>query len=120
MRAKREQLGGFYQLSLKDLATAETSASTLEKEIDELEKAISLKTSETVSEKMMAREIRWEDIQKKVAADQALVELIRVRKYDLRTFVENDADRVRFGFTDSVYYGALVTTSSTNSAPQLT
>ena len=119
MRSKREQLGHFYQLSLKDLATAETSASTLEKEIDQLEKAISLKTSETVSEKMMEREIKWGHIQKTVAPDQALIELIRVRKYDLKTFVENNADRVRFGFTDSVYYGALLTTSSTTESPQL-
>jgi len=119
MRSKREQLGRFYQLSLKDLATAETSASSLEKEIDQLEKAISLKTSETVSEKMMERELRWEDIQKNMASDQALIELIRVRTYDLKTFVENNADRVRFGFTDSVNYGALLTTSSTTTAPQL-
>ena len=119
MRSKREQLGRFYQLSLKDLATAETSASTLEKEIDQLEKAISLKTSETVSEKMIERELRWDDIQKAMSPDQALIELIRVRKYDLRTFVENNADRVRLGFTDSVYYGALVTTSSTSGSPQL-
>ena len=64
LRSKREQLGQFYQLSLKDLANAETSAGELEQEIDQLEKAISLKTSETVSEKMMERETRWEEIQK--------------------------------------------------------
>lgn len=119
LRSKREQLGRFYQLSLKDLSTAETTAAELEKEIDELEKAISLKTSETVSEKMMEREIRWEDIQKVMAPDQALIELIRFRKYDFKAYVENNADRVRFGFTDSIHYAALITTKETSIAPQL-
>ena len=119
MRSKREQLGRFYQLSLKDLANAETSACELEQEIDQLEKAISLKTSETVSEKMMERETKWEEIQKIMEQDQALIEMIRVRKYDFKIFVENTADRVRFGFTDSVFYGALITTKATANSPQL-
>jgi CHAT domain-containing protein len=119
LRSKREQLGRFYQLTLKDLATAETSATVLEKEIDQLEKAISLMTSETVSEKMMEREIKWDEIQKSMTSEQALIELIRFRKYDLKTFVENNTDRVRFGFADSALYAALITSSETVNAPQL-
>ena len=119
LRSKREQLGLFYQLSLKDLASTETTAGELEQEIDQLEKAISLKTSETVSEKMMERETRWEEIQKIMEHDQCLIELIRVRKYDFKVFVENTTDRVRFGFTDSVFYAALITTMATVNSPQL-
>jgi len=119
LRSKRDQLGQFYQLSLKDLANAETSAGELEQEIDQLEKAISLKTSETVSEKMMERETRWEDIQKIMQHDQGLIEMIRVRKYDFKVFVENTTDRVRFGFTDSIFYAALITTKATVNSPQL-
>jgi len=119
LKAKREQLGYFYQLSLKELVSAETSAADLEKEIDRLEKSISLKTSETVAEKMMEQGIQWSVIQGKMQADEALIELIRFRKYDLKTHVHENADRVSFGFTDSVYYAALVTTQETMGNPQL-
>lgn len=119
LKARREQLGYFYQLSLKDLAGAEITATDLEKEIDRLEKSISLKTSETVAEKMMEQGIQWSDIQSKMQPDEALVELIRFRKYDLRTYVHENADRVSFGFTDSVYYAALITTQETKANPQL-
>jgi len=119
LRARREQLGYFYQLSLKDLATAELSAADLESEIDKLEKAISMKTSETVSEKMMESNIHWEDIQRTMQDDEGLIELIRFRKYDLKVYVENAADRVRFGFTDSIYYASLITTKETAKSPQL-
>jgi CHAT domain-containing protein len=119
LRAKREQLGHFYQLPLKDLATAETSTSELEKEIDQLEKSISLKTSGTISEKMVERETTWEEIQKMIESDQGLIELIRFRKYDFKAVVENNTDRVHFGFTDSIFYAGLVTTTATINSPQL-
>ena len=51
--------------------------------------------------------------------DQGLIELIRVRKYDFKVFVENTTDRVRFGFTDSIFYAALITTKTTINSPQL-
>ncbi|HMG90173.1 MAG TPA: tetratricopeptide repeat protein, partial [Chryseolinea sp.] len=119
LRAKREQLGHFYQLSLKDLATAETSTTALEKEIDQLEKSISLKTSATISERMLERETSWDEIQKIMQPDQGLIELIRFRKYDFKAVVENNTDRIRFGFTDSIFYAGLITTKATTNSPQL-
>ena len=62
---------------------------------------------------MMERETNWEEIQKTMQSDQGLIELIRFRKYDFKVFVENTTDRVRFGFTDSVFYAALITTKAT-------
>lgn len=119
LKARREQLGYCYQLSLKDLAGATVSAADLEKEIDRLEKSISLKTSETVAEKMMEQGIQWTDIQAKMQSDEALIELIRFRKYDLKTYLHENAERVSFGFTDSIYYAALITTSETKENPEL-
>jgi CHAT domain-containing protein/Flp pilus assembly protein TadD len=119
LKAKREQLGYLYQLSLKELSGTSAKATDLEKEIDVLEKAISLKTSETVAEKMMEEGAQWTDIQSKIAPDEALVEVIRYRKYDLKTFREGDANRVSFGFTDSVYYAALIATKETTTHPTL-
>jgi CHAT domain-containing protein len=119
LKAKREQLGYLYQISLKELSGTSVKATELEKEIDVLEKAISLKTSETVAEKMMEGGAQWTDIQTRLAADEALVEVIRYRKYDLKTFREGNANRVSFGFTDSVYYAALVATKETVAHPTL-
>ena len=119
LKAKREQLGYFYQLSLRELASAETTAAALEQEIDKLEKAISLKTSETVAEKMMEQGIQWSDLQPRVLPEEAVVDMIRLRKYDLKTYVEQNADRVQFGFTDSIYYAALITTAETKQKPHL-
>lgn len=119
LKSKREQLGYLYQLSLKDLSHADVSASSLEKEIDDLEKAISLKTSETLAEKMMEQGANWKQIQARIKADEALVEIIRFRKYDLKKFTDDNGTRVSFGFTDSVFYAALVTTKETTSNPEL-
>lgn len=118
LKAKREQLGNLYQVSLTELSKGEVSISSLENEIEKLEKAISLKTSETVAEKMMEQKTEWPDIQSKVTADEALIEIIRFRKYDFKTYVENISDRVRFGFTDSIYYAALITTKETVTNPK--
>ena len=119
LKARREQLGYLYQLSLKELSGTAIKAADLEKEIDVLEKTISLKTSETVAEKMMEEGAQWRDIQSKIGPEEALVEIIRYRKYDLKTFSEGNASRVSFGFTDSVYYAALIGTRETVSHPTL-
>lgn len=119
LKSKREQLGYLYQLSLKDLSHTGVSASSLEQEIDNLEKAISLKTSETLAEKMMEQGTTWKQIQARIKADEALVEIIRFRKYDLKKFADDNGIRVSFGFTDSVFYAALVTTKETTSNPEL-
>lgn len=119
LKSKREQLGYLYQLSLKDLSRAGVTASSLEKDVDDLEKAISLKTSETLAEKMMEQGANWKQVQSRIKADEALVEIVRFRKYDLKKFTDNDVVRVSFGFTDSVFYAALVTTKETTSSPEL-
>ncbi len=119
LKSKREQLGYLYQLPLKELSRSGASAANLEKEIDVIEKAISLKTSETVAEKMMEQGFRWNDIQARMGPDEALVEIIRFRKYDLKRYEENGSARASFGFTDSIRYAALITTTETTESPQL-
>ncbi|MBA4058676.1 MAG: hypothetical protein C0490_28425, partial [Marivirga sp.] len=118
LKAKREQLGNLYQISLAELSKGEVSTASIEADIEKLEKAISLKTSETVAEKMMEEKVEWHDIQSKVKADEALVEIIRFRKYDYKSYLENTSGRVSFGFTDSIYYAALITTKETITNPR--
>jgi CHAT domain-containing protein len=119
LREKREQLGHLYQLPLKEQRRVKISTAALEKEIDALDKSISLKTSETVAEKLMAKEIQWKEIQQQLQPDEALIEVVRYRKYDFKNFNEAFAGRVSFGFTDSVYYAALITTREILNHPKV-
>ena len=54
-----------------------------------------------------------------IQSDQALIELIRFRKYDFKAVVENNTDRVHLGFTDSIFYAGIITTTATTNSPQL-
>lgn len=119
LRAKREQLGYLYQQTLAEISHTPVTITQLEREIDALEKTISLRTSESVSTRMSDQSLTWSDIQKNMTADAALVEVVRYRKYDLRKLVTDGGTRAMFGFTDSVYYAALVTTSETKGNPRL-
>ncbi|MEO7992476.1 MAG: CHAT domain-containing tetratricopeptide repeat protein [Chryseolinea sp.] len=119
LKAKREQLGYLYQLSLKALASANATTTELEKEIERLEKSLSQKTSESLAEKMTEQSVQWQDIQSKMQPDEALIDVVRFRKYDLKTYREDNASRVSFGFTDSIYYATLITTRETVAGPQL-
>jgi len=119
LKAKREQLGYFYQLSLKELKRNGISLKELELEVDRLEKDITLKTSEDLTESGLAVNVEWNDIRERLQPDEALVELIRFRKYDLRRQEISSQTKTNFGFTDSIYYAALVTTKETTAHPVL-
>jgi CHAT domain-containing protein/Tfp pilus assembly protein PilF len=109
LRYKREQLGHLYQLPLQDLNISYISFQHLEKEIDQLEKEISLKTSEALSETSVYENCGWEIVNSSLKKDEALVEVIRFRKYDFQK--ENLTGKEVFGFTDSIYYASIVTTA---------
>ncbi|MEJ1240458.1 CHAT domain-containing tetratricopeptide repeat protein [Chryseolinea sp. T2] len=119
LRQKREQLGYLYQLSLGELSQSSVSTAQLEQEIDALQKNISLKTSETVASNLQDKQAAWSDVQSHMPGDEALVEIVRYRKYDLRRLLTESGMRAMFGFTDSVYYAALITTQETKANPKL-
>jgi CHAT domain-containing protein/Tfp pilus assembly protein PilF len=119
LRVKREQLGYLYQRTQSELSQSPVSATQLEGEIDALEKTISLKTSESVVARFKDRQTLWGDIQLNMNPDEALVDVIRYRKYDLKRLTSDGGMRAMFGFTDSVYYAALVTTTETKTSPKL-
>lgn len=119
LKIKREQLGYLYQLPLDELARSPVSVQQLEADIARLEKAISLKTSETLAEKMTQHGARWAAIQAQLKPEDALIDVIRYRKYDLRVSDKKLPGQVRFGFTDSICYAALITTRETTQHPQL-
>jgi tetratricopeptide (TPR) repeat protein len=119
LRILREQLGHAYQQPLSEISKGPLVPTHLEQQIDAIEKSISLRTGKTLSEKMAGTGTSWSTIQAGIKQDEAIVEIVRYRKYDLRAFFEDDLDRVSFGFTDSIYYAALVTTQETKKHPKV-
>jgi CHAT domain-containing protein len=116
VKARRDALGRLYQLPLQELGNANNSIAQLEKEIDVLEKAISQETSEGLYENdRTAKELHWTSFIDRLQPNEAIVELIRFRKYDRQT----SSKKAFFGFTDSVYYAALVIKKETKRTPEL-
>ena len=111
----RNRLGHLYQLPLSQLADA-AAVSALEQEIDSLEKAISLRSSEALySGDRTGAEVHWKSLIAKLRPDEAIIEMIRFRKYDRQSARKKDY----FGLTDSVHYAALIVTSQTKDKPEL-
>lgn len=111
----RDRLGHLYQLPLDKLGTS-TNVAALEKEVDALEKTISLRTSEVLyGDNMTAEEVQWPSLVSRLKPDEAIVEMVRFRKYDLQTSRKKNY----FGFSDSVYYAALILTSETRRKPEV-
>lgn len=110
---KSTQLGNYYQSTLEQLKTKNISLSKLENEIDSLDKIIRHQLPNLQSEDSY---VTWNDIQKSVPSDEASVDIIRFRKYDV---LPNKTAGVKIGFTDSIYYAALITTAESKQNPEL-
>jgi CHAT domain-containing protein/Tfp pilus assembly protein PilF len=114
IQSKGIQLGNYYQMPLADLRMLGVSLTTLENQIDSLEKIIRHKNQ------AVQNQTEWQDVQRSLLDDEALIEIIRFRKYDvLSTNATALEKQVSIGFTDSVYYAALITSAATKNFPKL-
>jgi CHAT domain-containing protein/tetratricopeptide (TPR) repeat protein len=117
IQSRELQLGHLYQLPLNESETLGISIRGLEHEIDSLEKIVRQTLHE---EESVAVDVAWEDVQRALKGDEAAIEIIRFRKYDaFSNFSASAAKQVSIGFTDSVYYAALITTHETVQFPKL-
>ncbi len=111
------QLGHYYQMTLSELEGLGISIAKTESELDSLEKNIrhALHTS-----LIQDAHVAWPEIQQSLKSDEALVEIIRFRKYDiLFSNTEQISKKSSIGFTDSIYYAALITSKETLDFPKL-
>jgi tetratricopeptide (TPR) repeat protein len=116
LKEKRDELGHLYQLPLQDLREGNKDVVALEKEVDSLEKTISLRSSEALYvDGLTAEEVNWKALPIKLQPSEAIVEIVRFRKYDRQAANNNNF----FGFADSVYYAALILTAETKERPEL-
>jgi len=113
---QRTLLSQYYQIPLSQLNEMQVSLPSLETEIDSLEKII----RQSIHSAGQQQNIEWSDIQKSLTKDEVLIEMIRFRKYDALTNTSDNASKhTSIGFTDSVYYAALITTIETKDFPKL-
>ncbi|HEX8038033.1 MAG TPA: tetratricopeptide repeat protein, partial [Chryseosolibacter sp.] len=116
LKERRDRLGRLYQLPLQDLRQSNDEIPALEREVDALEKAISLKSSEAIyDDGLGAAQVSWKLLAGKLQPSEAVVEMVRFRKYDRQKARKRDF----FGFADSVYYAAIVLTKDTKEKPDL-
>jgi len=92
---KKDQIAQIYMKSL-DEEVSEQKIKDLEKEIENLEKQISLKSS-AFAEINKRKAITFKNIKNALAEDEVAVEIVRFNKFEYK-------------FTDSVYYVAIITT----------
>lgn len=117
VETKGIQLGHFYQMPLKELSAMNISTLQLENEIDSLEKSIRHSLGNEQQREVV---VEWKDIQQALQEDEVLIDIIRFRKYDiLSDSSHSTAKRVSIGFTDSVYYAALITSKESSHHPEL-
>jgi len=111
------QLGHYYQMTLSELEGLGISISKIENELDSLEKHIRHALQSSITQDA---QVAWHEIQQSLKSDEALVEIIRFRKYDI-LYSESElvSKKSSIGFTDSVYYAALITSKETVDFPKL-
>ncbi len=117
VETKGVQLGHFYQMPLIELESFGISLSAMETQIDSLEKVIrhSMKNEEHTE-----TDIEWKDVRESLKPNEALVDIIRFRKYDVLANTSLTASkRISIGFTDSIYYAVLITSAETLDHPKL-
>ena len=102
--ARKTQLAKLLTTEPKDRAEWKKQVEQLERETDELERALVKRSSSYAERKRLAR-VSWRDVQKALAPDEAAVEFVRFRFHDGKKF------------TDTSYYAALIVTPKSTTAP---
>jgi len=100
----KEQLTALYAYSKEDLKEQAVNVDSLEKATNAMEKRLS-ENSKEFSQFVFTSKVKFAEVQKELKADEALIEIIRLRKFDQV-------------FTDQCRYAALAVTKN-GSQPKL-
>jgi len=106
--AQRERLAKMMTMSQQEKLKQQINQKAEEEKANHLEKQLSVQ-SEAISGIFKQQTYQWKDIQKKLKANEAAIEINRVRCYDSKKNV----------FTDSILYVALIVTPQTQNMPEI-
>jgi len=112
----REMLGYYYQLGNLELETRNIDLNALEEQANQLEKTISQK-SELFAKETSEPHYTWLDLKQLLGPGEAVVELVRFRKFAIRedleeTEIKSQGQAFNYGFSEEVYYIALIITAN--------
>jgi CHAT domain-containing protein len=111
-----QDLANYQQMSKDELAEENINVDSLAKIANEIEKRLSLK-SELFAKLTDKKIIKWTDVQAKLRANEAAIEIIRINKFGLEKIVKDTSNREKYpnfpsyktyGLTDSIDYVALI------------
>jgi CHAT domain-containing protein/tetratricopeptide (TPR) repeat protein len=111
-RRLKSDLATYYQYSLAELEAQKIDLEVLERTANTIEKNLSQK-SETFAAQSNRNFATWQEIRDKLSPNEVAVEIIRFREF------KSVKSGGRFGFSNKVYYAALIVTSNTSSNPEL-
>jgi len=100
---RKEYLSKLYSMSKIELKKTGKNVEELENEANNIEKELSKAASQNINI-LDSMKVSWKDVQKKLSPDEAAVEIIRFKFFNK-------------GWSDSVYYAALILTSETKDKP---
>ena len=110
-RSKRDYLAKLFTLSKAEIERQGVTIADLQAEVNSLEKELS-KNSELFAKQTEKQTVTWQDIRAHLNKDEAAIEIIRFRKYSQIYDTVNFNDSIytvkKEGFTDTVFYAALI------------
>ncbi len=121
----KEILAFYYQLPKNQIANRLAEIQSMEVEANNLEKSISLKSSDFAKE-VSQNHYNWKQIQSQLKQGEAAIEIVRFRDYNVlqpKSTLNNDNSvlpkSLIHGFTNKVKYAALILTAETKEQPLL-
>lgn len=116
LKDTRKEVASYYLSNTPNTKRSASIIDSLQRKTRELEKNISTYLPELATTEIPS----WSVMQQSLQEDEAFVNIVQFRKFasSEQEWVKGD-DQLRFGFTDSIFYAALVTTTETKEAPLL-
>ncbi len=124
-RALREDIARLYQLPRKELEKNQDRLQQLSSNIETLEKSLSQRSA-LFADNHQTVKYTWKDVRDALNPGEAAIEIIRFRRYkiDKETNPKNESQTdipefLNYGFTDEIFYAALIVHPETTDYPQL-
>ena len=112
---QKDQLVRFYQLGKNRLEENQINLNEIEQAVESLEKQLMQKSSQ-FQDILPENNYTWKDVQQVLKPGEAVVEVIKVRKFNTNI----EVDETGFGFQENCYYVAIIFDSESESPKLVT
>lgn len=113
----KQRLAKLYEMPVKLIRKNNISIESIEKEVNEFERKLA-KKSKIFESEQIAHTTTWETVKGYMNNDVAAIEIIRYSKFG-KLKIGEVSNIITPGFTDTIFYAALILTSETKDHPKL-